>query len=121
MPNEKAGRQRSAAVSPPLGAILPPIRPYNRLKAERVQKELRRMPGWRAVRRGAAISRVFRFQSSTTPMLFAALVDGFAREEGHHPTLTVGGREVICQLTLSEVGGVSQRDLKLAKRISLLK
>lgn len=98
----------------------PPASPSSRLKAERVQKALRKMPGWRAIRRGAAISRVFRFQGSTTPMLFAALVDGLAREEGHHPTLTVGGQEVVCQLTSSEVGGVTPRDLRLAKRISLL-
>jgi len=98
-----------------------PTRPLTRLKAERVQNALRKLPGWRMPRSGAAITRAFQFRSAETPILFAALVGALAREGGHHPpSLTVHGREVVCRLASAKAGGVTRGDIRLARRISLL-
>ncbi len=113
MQNERPTRaRRSNSGAPP--------RPTTRLKAERVQEALRRMPGWKLARGAAAISRTFRFRSSTTPLLFAALVGGLAEEEGHHPALTIRSDKVVCRLSSSTACGVTLKDLVLARRISLL-
>ena len=99
----------------------PSTRPPTRLKAERVQTALRKLPGWRMHRGGAAISRAFRFRSAESPHLFAALAAALARENGRRPpALAVRGREVVCRLASPEVGGVTRADIRLARRISLL-
>ncbi|HEY8022240.1 MAG TPA: 4a-hydroxytetrahydrobiopterin dehydratase [Thermoanaerobaculia bacterium] len=111
MPNEPLTPSVGPAGGPPLG------RPPNDLKAERVQRELSRLPGWALTPDGGAISRTFRFRSAATPMLFAALVNGLAQETGHHPRLTVLRKSVICQLGSGQAGGVTMKDVGLARRI----
>jgi len=111
MPNEPLTPSVEPAGDPPLG------RPPDDLKAERVQRELRRLPGWALTPDGGAISRTFRFKSAATPMLFAALVNGLAQETGHHPRLTVLRKAVICQLGSGQAGGVTTKDVGLARRI----
>lgn len=111
MQNEPLTPSVAPAGDPPLG------RPPTDLKAERVQRELRKLTGWALTPDGGAISRTFRFKSAATPMHFAALVNGLAHETGHHSRLTVLSRAVICQLGSGQAGGLTLKDVGLAKRI----
>ena len=93
---------------------------HERLKAERVQKSLVALPGWRLSSDEEAITRTFHFHSSGPPLLFAALVNSLGREVGHYPAQTIVRQTVVCNLTTPAVGGVTEKDLELAGRISLL-
>ena len=97
------------------GAPLAP--PSADLKAERVQRELAKLAGWELARGGGAITRTFRFESTVTPILFAALANGLAHEIGKHARLTVLRKAVICQIGSGAAGGLTMKDVGLAKRI----
>jgi 4a-hydroxytetrahydrobiopterin dehydratase len=97
----------------------PPPHPPERLKAERVQLGLDGLPGWEQTLDGSRIYRAFLFQSPETPPRFAALAYALAKESGHYPTVTLLGSTVVCQLTTPEAEGVTEKDLEMARRISL--
>lgn len=95
----------------------PPGHPVERLKAERVQLALAELPGWKLTPDGRVITRTFRFEHHNGSLLFAFLVSGLGREAGHSPAMTIAAEAVVCQLTTPEAGGVTERDLELARRI----
>ncbi len=104
---------------PPNGGR-PVIPPEEALKAERVQLSLRRLPGWAATSDGGGIRRAFELEGDISTLLFAALVGARGLEAGRSTGITVCGQTVVCQLGAAEVGGVTEEDLELARRISLL-
>ncbi len=110
-----AGRPPGPPGTPP-----PQAAAVERLKAERVQEKLAALPGWRLSSDEEAITRAFHFDSVGPPLVFAALVGALAAEVGHYPAQTIVRQTVHCHLTTREVGGVTEKDLELARRISLL-
>jgi len=78
-----------------------------------------RLPeGWE--RDGDEITRTFEFDSYLEGVGFAAGLGGLAEEAFHHPTMTVGWREVEVRLTTHDAGGITQRDIDLAERANEL-
>jgi len=98
----------------------PRARPLGRLKAERVQDEVRSMPGWEVARGGAAIRRLFPVQDRTARAHFLAFAGALVREPGRELAFVTVAEGLECRLTTPAAGGVTVQDLELAKEISLL-
>jgi len=114
---------RDSKYSPRFGAggpngAEPPGSTTERLKAERVQLELESIPGWELSGDGGAISRSFGLPGSLAAVLLVGLIAVLASEAGQHPEMTVVHSTVVCSLTTPEVGGVTEKDLDLARRIN---
>ncbi|HZF09178.1 MAG TPA: 4a-hydroxytetrahydrobiopterin dehydratase [Thermoanaerobaculia bacterium] len=92
----------------------------NRLKPERVQDGLRKLPNWRQSRDGRSLVRTFRFADTGAPLAFAGFVLTLAGQEEHHPIVTLHKGTVECKLTTPAAGGITVRDFDMARRISLL-
>jgi 4a-hydroxytetrahydrobiopterin dehydratase len=92
----------------------------NRLKPERVQDGLRKLPNWRQSRDGKSLVRTFRFADAAAPLAFAGFVLTLAGQEEHHPIVTLHKGTVECKLTTPAAGGITVRDFDMARRISLL-
>ena len=109
----------SSPVSTRENALVRP-KSLTRLKPERVQDGLRKLPNWRRSRDGKALVRTFKFTAERAPLAFAELVLAIAEKEGHQPTLTLSGGTVECRLTTPSASGITLRDLEMARRISIL-
>ncbi len=98
------------------GAPLPPL---TRLKAERVQDAVRALPGWEAMRGGAAIRRLFRVPNRARAE-FLAFAGALAARSASEVAIVPSAEGLECRLTTPAAGGVTQKDLELAKEMSLL-
>lgn len=114
MDRPQGTRVRIARENPARAATL------QRLKPERVQDGLRKLPDWRPSRNGRALVRSFKFADEGAPLAFAGFILVLAAQEGHHPSLTLHRGTVECKLTTPAAGGITVRDLEMARRISLL-
>lgn len=78
-----------------------------------------RLPaGWD--RDGDEIVRTFEFDAYLEGVGFAAGVGGLAQEAFHHPSMSIGWREVEIRLTTHDAGGITDNDLDLAERCNTL-
>jgi 4a-hydroxytetrahydrobiopterin dehydratase len=73
------------------------------------------LDGWR--REGDAILRDLRFPSFREAIRFIGRVADLAEQADHHPELTSVYRDVGVRLTTHDAGGVTERDLALARAI----
>lgn len=71
-------------------------------------------------RDGDEIVRTFEFDSYLEGVGFAAGMGGLAEEAFHHPSMTVDWCEVEVRLTTHDAGGITQRDVDLARRANEL-
>jgi 4a-hydroxytetrahydrobiopterin dehydratase len=85
------------------------------LGAEEIDRALAGLDGWR--RDGAAIVRDLRFPSFMDAIRFIDRVAVVAEEADHHPELTNVYWNVGVRLTTHDAGGVTERDLALARAI----
>lgn len=69
---------------------------------------------------GDEIGRTFEFDSYLAGIGFAAAVGGLAEEAFHHPDIHIGWREVEIRLTTHDAGGITEKDITLAERITSL-
>ena len=83
-----------------------------------VRSELKALPGWRlrvgAVRR---IRKQYTLPDFVRALRFVNRVGKLAEAAAHHPDITVRYNVVTLDLYTHDVGGVTQRDLDLARRI----
>jgi pterin-4a-carbinolamine dehydratase len=91
-----------------------------RLEARRVHEELCALPWWRLNPSQSALYRTFRFPASGSSLAFVRLVTAIAAELGHSTTVRLTGALVTCRLSTPRVGGITSKDIELARRISLL-
>ncbi len=73
------------------------------------------LPGWE--RRGDSIRRDYRFADFAQALAFVNRVGALAEEANHHPDIELRWGRVVVSLTTHDAGGISQRDLDLARRI----
>jgi 4a-hydroxytetrahydrobiopterin dehydratase len=66
-------------------------------------------------RDGDEIVRVYEFDDYLDGVSFAASVGEVAEEEFHHPEITIRYGEVEVRLTSHEEGGITDKDLRLAR------
>jgi 4a-hydroxytetrahydrobiopterin dehydratase len=110
-------RRKSPCLRDRTGCPSPAI---SRLKPERIQDGLRKLPNWRQSRDGRSLVRTFRFADTRAPLAFAGFLLTLADQEEHHPIVTLHKSTVECKLTTPAAGGITVRDLEMARRISLL-
>lgn len=75
------------------------------------------LPQWTLAREGAAIERRFTFPDFSGAFAFMARVALLAEKRDHHPEWSNVYNRVDIVLTTHDAGGLSLRDVKMAKRI----
>lgn len=78
-------------------------------------KALNGLAAWK--RKGAAIERLLEFGNFSDAMVFVNKVAEAAEEANHHPDFTISYNKVTLLLTSHDSGGVTQRDIRMAKTI----
>jgi 4a-hydroxytetrahydrobiopterin dehydratase len=84
-----------------------------------VRAALEDLEGWQL--EGDAIVREWRFDGFRAAITFLNQVADLAEEVDHHPDLWNSYATVRVRLTSHDVGGVSERDLAMARRIDALR
>ena len=87
-----------------------------RLAEQEIKQALTGLPGWE--RQGDVIARSFQFPAFTDAMAFVNRVALLAEQANHHPDITINYNRVTLALTSHDSGGVTERDVKLAGRLS---
>ena len=83
-----------------------------------VQEHLTKLPGWKY--QDKAIQKQFEFSNFLESVAFVNKVAPLAEELGHHPDLQIQYSKVTVTLTTHDSGGVTQKDLELAKKIETM-
>lgn len=78
------------------------------------------LPGWTMVEGHDAITRSFRFADFSEAWGFMARVALLAEKQDHHPEWSNVWNRVVITLTTHDAGGLSARDVMLAKAIDAL-
>ena len=77
-------------------------------------------PGWTLSDDGAARERTYRFKDFAEAFAFLTRVAAHAEAVDHHPEFTSVWNRVDFRLTSHDAGGVTPRDLDLARAIDAL-
>jgi len=91
-----------------------------RLSAEARASALRELPGWTERDAGAAIARTFTFRDFNEAFGFMSRVALVAEKCDHHPEWRNVYRTVDVVLTTHEAGGITMRDVELAKAMDAI-
>jgi 4a-hydroxytetrahydrobiopterin dehydratase len=89
-----------------------------KLTDEEIDAALSGLPGWSLD--GAAIGKEFTFKGFTAAVSFVGRLVEPANAAGHHPDLEIHFNRVVVSLTTHDEGGVTDRDLVLARTIESL-
>jgi 4a-hydroxytetrahydrobiopterin dehydratase len=87
--------------------------------AAKVQEAVLSLPGWTADG-DEALTRTFKFKDHIEAMGFVTRVAMAAEVMDHHPDLRIVYSTVDIRLNSHDAGGVTDRDVKLATKISEL-
>ena len=80
-----------------------------------IEIELGKLKNWKL--QDNKIIKDFIFKNFIQTMVFINKVAEFAEELNHHPDMYISYNKVKIELTTHEVGGVSEKDFVLAKKI----
>lgn len=75
------------------------------------------LPEWRLRADGRAIEREFRFETFSQAWAFMSRVALLAEKQDHHPEWSNVYNRVAITLTTHDAGGLSERDMKMARAI----
>jgi 4a-hydroxytetrahydrobiopterin dehydratase len=81
-----------------------------------VDSALAGLEGWN--REHDALTRTFTFPTFSDAMRFVNQVAGEAERADHHPDMIISYRRVTFRLSSHDAGGITQRDVRLASRIT---
>jgi 4a-hydroxytetrahydrobiopterin dehydratase len=90
----------------------------DRLSDIAIQRELGNLQGWS--RRGDVITKTYQFRNFMTGINFVTAVAKAADAADHHPDIDIRYTKVTCTLSTHSAGGITQKDLDLAKQIERL-
>jgi 4a-hydroxytetrahydrobiopterin dehydratase len=85
------------------------------LSTSDIEARLKDLPGWRL--NDGAIRRTFKTPDFRSALLAANAVGHLAEAAWHHPDLVVMWGKLEIALSTHEAGGVSERDIALARKI----
>ena len=88
------------------------------LSAEMVRESLGSLPEWKL--EGKEIVRRYEFADFAAAMVFVNRVAEKAEAAGHHPDIDIRYNEVRVALVSHDKGGVTGRDVSMAKTIDLI-
>ena len=86
-----------------------------RLSDIAIQRELGNLPGWS--RRGEGITKTFQFRTFLAGIGFVNAVAKAADAADHHPDIDIRFTKIVCTLSTHSAGGITQKDLDLAREI----
>ena len=86
-----------------------------RLSDIAIQRELGNLQGWS--RRGEVITKTFQFKNFLTGISFVSAVAKAAEAADHHPDIDIRYTKIICTLSTHSAGGITQKDLDMARQI----
>ena len=92
--------------------------PRAKLTPEQLEQALAGLPGWSLV--AGKLHREFRFADFNAAFAFMTRVALAAEKLDHHPDWSNAWNRVLVDLVTHDSGGVTERDVALAKRISEL-
>ena len=90
------------------------------LTEEECASWLRALPKWSLVRDGNAIQRSFEFADFAEAFAFMTRIAIIAEKRDHHPEWFNVYNKVEITLTTHDAGGLSLRDMNMAKKIDKL-
>ena len=88
------------------------------LSAEMVEEGLRSLPQWKFD--GKEIVRRYEFADFAAAMAFVNQVAEKAEAAGHHPDVDIRYNKVRLALVSHDQGGITQKDLKMARELDSL-
>ena len=88
-----------------------------KLSATQREEGLRGLSGWVYDEDAEAIDRVFKFKDFSEAFAFMSRVALAAEKAGHHPDWSNSYNSVTIRLSTHDAGGLSARDIALAKAI----
>lgn len=91
----------------------------DKFDAARIKQELAALPGWDADGE-TALTRQFKFKDHIEAMGFVTRVAMAAEVMDHHPDLRIVYSTVDIRLNSHDAAGVTERDVRLAAKISEL-
>ena len=86
-----------------------------RLDEAAIRQRLAALPGWE--RTGDAIRRTYATHGWKGTLMVVTTIGHLAEAAWHHPDLRVGYGEVEVTLTSHDAGGITERDLAMARKI----
>jgi len=89
-----------------------------KLSPARIESAVRTLPGWSV--QGGRLRREFRFKTFVEAFGFMTQVALLAESKNHHPEWWNTYNRVTIELPTHESGGITERDVDLAVRISEL-
>ncbi|MCG9895663.1 MAG: 4a-hydroxytetrahydrobiopterin dehydratase [Fimbriimonadaceae bacterium] len=90
----------------------------DRLSDEALNQGLESLTGWDL--QDGMLRREFTFAAYASGVVFAAAVGHVADGMDHHPDILIGYRKVVVSTVTHDAGGLTELDLRLARRISEL-
>jgi 4a-hydroxytetrahydrobiopterin dehydratase len=89
-----------------------------KLERQQVAEGLQKLSQWTL--QGNQIERLISFENFVDAMIFVNKVAEIAEEEGHHPDIRIVYNRVTLALTTHDAGGLTNKDLQMARRIESL-
>ena len=87
----------------------------SKLTPDAVDEALRGLPGWQ--RDGDAIARTYTHPDFRVAIAFVGYVAEIAEKLGHHPDIDVRYNQVRLAVTTHDAGGLTDKDLELARTV----
>jgi 4a-hydroxytetrahydrobiopterin dehydratase len=82
---------------------------------QEIERALTELPDWK--RDGKALVKAFELGGFKAAMAFANTVAELAERADHHPDINIQYKRVTLTLSSHDAGGVTDRDLRLARQI----
>lgn len=83
-----------------------------------IMDELEKVPGWNY--QDGQITRTFNFDTFLKGIEFVGKVAEAAENADHHPDIDIRYSEIKVAVSSHDVGGITERDFKLASEVSKL-
>jgi 4a-hydroxytetrahydrobiopterin dehydratase len=80
-----------------------------------IKGALAELPGWK--QQGKSIAKQYDLKGFRAAMAFAGTVGELAERADHHPDILIQGHRVTLTLTSHDLGGITDRDLRIARQI----
>ncbi|BAU63349.1 pterin-4a-carbinolamine dehydratase [Stanieria sp. NIES-3757] len=88
------------------------------LNQTEINQKIQQLSGWTTD--GKKITRTFQFKDFVDAIAFVNRLVEPAEAAGHHPDLIISYNKVTVNLTTHDAGGITQKDLDLAEKITQL-
>jgi len=89
-----------------------------RLTDDELREAARQLRGWAVA--GDALEKWFAFSTFLDAIAFVNRIADIAEDAGHYPQIAIGNGAVTLRLQTPPEGGVTERDVYLARRIEAL-